>query len=121
MQGDWDLDALADLAEGLDLTFDEMGFSDTDIDLLFDGDDRFSQLFDAPEAEEVRGDLEAVKQAREEGQKRLKERNGINWYAVIVFADEDERRAFFKRIHIPEYEDYITVDQIERIKKEHQD
>lgn len=116
MQGDWNFDALADIADEFDLTFDEMGFSDTDIDLMFDGDDRFSTLFDPPEVEDAKTDIEAIKAVRAQGAEALKERNSINWYAVIVFADEDERRDFFKRIHIPEYEDYITVDQIERIK-----
>lgn len=118
MQGDWDFDALASVAESFDLTFDDMGFSDTDIDLMFDGDDRFTELFDTPEAEQVKGRLDAIKESREKGAAALKERNSINWYAVVVFADEEERRAFYKRIHVPEYEDYITVEQIERIIKE---
>lgn len=118
MQGDWDIDALADVADEFHLSFDEMGFSDTDMDLLFDGDDRFSELFDTPEAEEVKENIEAVKEAREQGRETLKERNSINWYSVIVFADEEERAAFYKRIHVPEYEEYVTVDQIERIMKE---
>lgn len=118
MQGSWDVDALAALAEDFDFSFDDMGFSDTDIDLLFDGDDRFTKLFDAPEVEETKGRLEEIKQSREQGKQSLEERNGINWYAVVVFADEDERREFFRRIHVPEFEEYVTVDQIERIKRE---
>lgn len=118
MQGDWDFDALADLAEGFDLTFDDMGFSDTDIDLMFDGDDRFSTLFDVPEAEESKEAIQAVRESRAQGVQALKERNSISWYDVIVFSDEDERREFHKRIHVPEYEEYVTVDQIERIVKD---
>lgn len=118
MQGDWNFDALADMAGEFDLTFDDMGFSETDIDLMFDGDDRFSELFDAPEVEQVKGKLDEIKESREAGQIALKERNSINWYSVIVFASEEERREFYKRIHIPEYEDYITLEQIERIKRE---
>lgn len=117
MQGDWNFDMLADVAEEFDLTFDEMGFSEIDVDIMFDGDDRFSKLFDTPEAEDIKGDLEAVKAARAQGVEALRERNNINWYAVIVFVDENERKDFFKRIHIPEYEEYITVDQIERIAR----
>lgn len=118
MQGDWDFDKLADIAEDFDFTFEDMGFSELDIDLMFDGDDRFSNLFDTPEAEAVKQGLEEVKEARAAGQERLQDRNGINWYSIIVFADEDERRAFHRRIGIPEFEQYISVDQIERIQKE---
>lgn len=118
MQGDWDFNMLADLAEEFDFTFGDLGFSEMDIDLMFDGDDRFSNLFDTPEAEEIKGDLEAVKAARMDGMERLQERNNINWYTIILFADENERRDFHRRIGVPEYEDYISVDQIERIQRE---
>ncbi len=118
MQGDWDFDALADLAGEFDLSFDDMGFSDTDIDIMFDGDDRFTDLFDTPEVEDIKQNIEKVREARAAGVQALKERNGINWYSVIVFADEKEREDFYKRIHVPAYEECITVDQIERIMKE---
>lgn len=118
MQGEWDFDKLACVAEEFDLGFEEMGFSDFDVDVMFDGDDRFTKLFDTPEAEEVKGDLEAVKEAREQGRQNLKERNNINWYTVIVFRDEDERSAFHRRIGIPEYEDYVSPDQLERLGHE---
>lgn len=115
MQGEWDFDALASLAGEFDFTFDDLGFSDTDIDIMFDGDERFSQLFDTDDAKETKEILGEIKAERDKMNDHLKDDNGINWYAVIVFADEDERRDFFKRIHIPDYEQYVTVDQIERI------
>lgn len=118
MQGEWDFDKLADVAEEFDLGFDDMGFSDFDVDLMFDGDERFTKLFDTPEAEEVKGDLQAVKEAREQGQQNLKERNNINWLTIIVFRDEAERAAFHRRIGVPEYEDYISPDQLERLGRE---
>lgn len=118
MMGEWDFDKLADVAEEFDLTFDDMGFSDFDIDVMFDGDDRFSNLFDVPEAEEVKQGLEELKEARAASMDRLQDRNSINWYTVIVFVDEDDRRDFHRRIGVPEFEQYISVDQIERIQKE---
>lgn len=118
MQGDWDFEKLAFVAEEYDLGFDDMGFSDLDVDLMFDGDDRFSKLFDVPEAQEIKSDLQAVKDAREQGAKNLKERNGINWYTIIVFRDEQEREAFHRRIGIPVYEDYVSPDQLERLGRE---
>lgn len=117
MQGEWDMDMLADVAGEYEFTFEELGFSDTDIDILFDGDERFSELFETDEASQVKGILGEIKENRKQMNERLATENGINWYAVIVFGDESERKAFFRRIHVPEYEQYITVDQIERIKK----
>ncbi len=115
MQGDWDLDKLASMAEDFDLTFDDMGFTQTDIDFMFDGDDRFSKLFEEPDAAQMKQDIEKVKEARKKGAERLQERNNINWYAVVVFENEQDRTEFFKEISVPRTEEYITADEIRRI------
>ena len=116
MQGEWDFDKLANMTDefGLDLK-DDLGFTDTDIDLMFEGDDRFSQLFETQEGENMRGDLEAVKAARKESAEKLKERNSIMWYTVIVFENEKDRDNFMKEISIPKYEQYVTEEQVRRI------
>lgn len=116
MQGEWDLDKLAFMSEEFDLDLkDDMGFTETDIDFMFEGDDRFSQLFDTWEGENMRGDLDKVKEARQQSVENLKDRNNINWYTVIVFETEEDRNAFMKEISIPKYEQYITEDQVRRI------
>ena len=118
MQGEWDLDKLANISEEFDLDLaDDLGFTETDIDFMFEGDDRFSQLFDTQEKEDMRGDLEAVKEARRESAERLKERNSIDWFTVIVFENEDARNEFMKEISIPKHEKYITEDQVRRIAR----
>ena len=118
MQGEWDLDKLAMIGEEFDLDFaEDLGFSETDIDFMFEGDERFSELFDTQEKEDMRGDLEAVKEARKESAERLKERNSIDWFTVIVFENEKDRDAFMKEISIPKHEKYITEDQVRRIAK----
>lgn len=118
MQGEWDFDKLANMAEEFDLDLaEDMGFTETDIDFMFEGDDRFSQLFETQEGENMRGDLEKVKEARKQSVENLKERNNINWYTVIVFENEKDRDAFMKEISIPKYEQYITEEQVRRICK----
>ena len=116
MQGEWDFDKLAMLAEDFELDLkDDFGFTETDIDFMFEGDDRFSQLFDTQEGENMRGDLEKVKEARKKSVEKLKDRNSIDWYTVIVFENEKDRDSFMKEISIPKYEKYITEDQVRRI------
>ena len=118
MQGEWDFDKLAMMSEEFDLDLkDDMGFTESDIDFMFEGDDRFSQLFDTQEGENMRGDLEKVKEARKKSVENLKDRNTIDWYTVIVFENEEDRDAFMKEISIPKYEKYITEDQVRRIAK----
>ena len=118
MQGEWDLDKLAMMSEEFDLDLStDLGFTDSDIDFMFEGDDRFSQLFDTQEKENMRGDLEAVKAARQESVERLKDRNSIDWFTVIVFENEDARNEFMKEISIPKHEKYITEDQVRRLAR----
>lgn len=121
MQGEWDFDKLANMTEEFDLDLSEdLGFTDSDIDFMFEGDDRFSQLFDTQEGENMRGDLEKVKEARKKSVDNLKERNSINWYTVIVFENEADHDAFMKEINIPKFEQYVTEEQVRRIIKKKQ-
>lgn len=118
MQGEWDLDKLANMTEEFDLDLSEdLGFTESDIDFMFEGDDRFSQLFETQEGENMRGDLQKVKEARAKSVENLKERNSIDWYTVIVFENEADHDAFMREISIPKYEKYITEDQVRRIVK----
>ena len=118
MQGEWDLDKLANMSEEFDLDLSEdLGFTESDIDYMFEGDDRFSQLFETKEGEHMRGDLEAVKEARKKSVENLKERNNINWFTVIVFENEEDRKRFMQEISIPIHEQYITEEQVRRIAK----
>lgn len=117
MQGDWDLDKLAEMTEEFNIDFDEMGFSKLDIDFMFDGDDRFSEMFETPEAEEVKQGLEKVKEARQAGKERLEERNNINFYSILVFEDEKAKAEFYKKINVPLSEEYLTADKLCRLEK----
>lgn len=118
MQGDWDFDKLAMMAEDFDLDLkDDMGFTETDIDLMFDGDDRFSQLFESQEAEDMRGAVQKVKDSKAKSIERMKEKDNIDWYVVIVFDTQEKKDSFLKEISIPKYERYITEDQVRRISR----
>ena len=119
MQGEWDLDLLANLAEEHDLDMQEdFGFTETDVDFMFDGDDRFSQLFDTVEGEHMRGDLEKVKEARKESAEKMKNRDTADFFVTVVFETKEDRDAFLRRISIPVFEKYITEDQLMRITRE---
>lgn len=116
MQGDWDLDKLALITEDFGVGFEDMGFTPLDVDLMFDGDERFTQMFETPEAEEVKQGLAEVKEARKQGKERLEERNNINFYSVIVFESEEAKKEFYKKINVPIYEEYLTADKIYRLQ-----
>ena len=117
MQGDWDIDKLAYMSEEFGLSFDDMGFSKLDVDFMFDGDERFTEMLETPEAKEVKKGLEEVKAARQAGKERLQERNNINFYSVIVFEDEKQKAEFYRKINTPLSEEYITADKVYRLEK----
>ena len=117
MQGDWDLDKLAEMTEQFDVSFDDMGFSKLDVDFMYDGDERFTEMFETPEAQEVKQGLEAVKEARQAGNERMQEKNNINFYSVIVFEDEKAKAEFYRKISVPLSEEYLTADKVLRLEK----
>lgn len=115
MQGEWDLDKLALMTEEFDLNFEDMGFTQLDVDFMYDGE--FSELYNAPEAEEVKKGLEEVKEARQASKERMAERGNINFYSIIVFEDEEAKKAFYKKISVPLSEETLTADQVLRLEK----
>lgn len=115
MQGDWDFDKLADMTDEFDLTMEDMGFSKMDVDMMFDGDERFSDLYDTPEVETTKEQIDEIRGERANSRDRLKEANNINWYTVIVFEDEADRADFMKSISVPVTEEYVTRQQCERV------
>lgn len=117
MQGDWDIDKLAMITEEFGISFDDMGFTKLDVDFMFDGDERFTDMFETPEVEEVKKGLEEVKAARQAGKERMQEKNNINFYSVIVFEDEKQKAEFYRKISVPVSEEYLTVDKILRLEK----
>lgn len=118
MQGAWDLDKLANMTEEFDLDLEtDLGFTETDIDFMFEGDDRFSKLFETVEGERMRGTLEDIKAARKKLREGAKVMDNIDWYTVIVHENEEARKAFMREISMPVFEKYITEDQVRRLTR----
>jgi len=115
MQGDWDLNKLAEMKDEFDIDFvEDMGFTQLDIDTMYDG--LFSEYYEAPERCETNEKLDAVKEARKEAKEKYKENAKMEYYAVIIFKDEDEKRDFFSKINVPLAEQYVTAEEVERLK-----
>lgn len=115
LQGEFDLDKLAMMPEEFDIDFEEMGFTKLDVDFMYDGDERFTSMYETPEASEAKTGLEKVKEARQAGKERLKERGNANFYSIIVFEDEKQKEAFYRAINTPISEEYLTVDKVQRL------
>lgn len=126
MQGDWDLGELADLSK--DVSFEDMGFSKTDIDFMFDGELDFNGNFtDEPESkrqtpydDEVEDEkdklagLAEFNKAKSEFRKKENDDTIINFYTKVVFPSNEAKVEFYKKANIPQNEEYITFDQLKR-------
>lgn len=109
--GMFDLDLLADLNLESGVSFSGMGFDQIDVDQMFDGDSRFSHLFeDDPEVSESKEKLAEVKAARSEGVEKMAGENNAEFYFVVVCRDETERNECMKRLGVPKHEQYVSGD-----------
>jgi hypothetical protein len=111
--GEWDLDKLAALNLDEAISFDEMGFDKYDVDMLFDGDSRFSDFFtDDEEVKKTGAALEKVKEARKQSKEKLKERNDAQFYFVVVCKDQAEKEVLMKKIGMPAFEQFVPGDYL---------
>lgn len=114
-----EIDKLADLnlADGID--FGDMGFEQYDVDMLFDGDSRFSQLFvDDEDIKKVEGRLDEVKAARKQGAEKMKERNQAAFYFTVVCKSDEEKADILKLMGIPAFEQFVEGSYLaENIRK----
>lgn len=125
MQGEWDLEALADLSFDNDISFEDMGFDASDIDLMYDGEIDINGDFkdDEPdeekektleEIEKEKAGLEELKQQKKQARKEMQEQDVIDFYCKVVFPNNEAKRKFFKKANIPANEEYVTIDQLKR-------
>lgn len=108
-QGTWNLDLLAKINLEMGVNFENMGFDAIDVNMMFDGDNRFAEMFpDAPEVKEAKDALNEIKEHRKESTERMKEDQKIDEFAYFVFADKEEKAKVMKLLKVPQHEKYIS-------------
>lgn len=110
-QGGWQNEILAEINIDLGVSFEAMGFDNVDVNMLFDGDARFTEIFpDTQTVKETKGVLSDIKEARVEFTKDLKEKQQAGFYVVTVFRDVEEKKDYLRRINVADYETYISSE-----------
>lgn len=114
MQGEFDVDALVEMANmGADV--EEMGFSESDIDIMF-GDSELMQMFkDTSEVDETKNTLRDIKKNREEYQKQAKEDNSAAYYFTVICEDAEQREELFNKMGVPFSEEFISAEMLKRL------
>jgi len=112
-QGEWDIEALGNMALDMGLDFDDAGFTTADVDFLFDGDSRFSELFeDTPDVKETKNTLKDIKEHREKSTEKLKEAQQGEFFFVVVCPDAKSKESLMRAIGVPPFEKYVNGDLI---------
>lgn len=108
MQGDWDLEALAQLHLEDGIGFEDMGFSNFDVDYLFQGDERFGGFFeDVEEVKEAKDTLRDIKEHRKEATARMEQQQQADYYFVVVCESGEERDGLLRDMGIPVSEEFV--------------
>ncbi len=118
MQGDWDIDKLALFKEDFEIDFDELGFSDVDIDFLFGGDERFSKLFeDDTKVRATKDILDDIKEDRSTFVKGLEEDQSADFYFMVVCESQEDKDNLLKQMGVPISEQFVTSAAVRRLVK----
>lgn len=115
MQGDFDIDGLSSMVEdGADLN--NMGFSESDIDIMF-GDSPLVEMYvDDDTTTEVKDTLRDIKKDRKKFMEKAKEDNSASYYFTVICDSADQREELFKQMGIPFSEEFVDAESLKRLK-----
>lgn len=127
VQGTWDLDRLLELCQVPDVDLEKMGLEPFDLQFLF-APDQLATIQpkqavpppltdDAPApatayAQEADG-VEALRQAKRAGARRMAERDRTDFYVVVVFPTPQARERFLDRLNLSPVETYLPAAVLE--------
>ena len=115
MMGEFDLDVLRDMSAGLDL--DDLGFSDSDLDLIFGegGGEIGEMMTDTPEVTESKDKLDEIKAEREKMNTEKEAENSASFYFIVVCDNEEQRTRLMNAMQVPVFEDFVPADRLKRL------
>lgn len=118
-QGEFNVQAVADLVLTDGVAFEDMGFSEFDVDYMFDGDGRFSELFkDTTDVSEAKDSLRKIKEHRTEAKEKMAVEDSAEFYFTVVCGTEAEKDDIMAKIGAPKFERFIHGEMISRRLKE---
>jgi hypothetical protein len=114
-QGDWNLDKLADLKLTSMVSFEEMGFIQADVDILFSGDSKFSQLFhDNSDVTAAKDTLKKIKEVRSSANDKFAGQNSADYYFTVVCDSQEDKQKLMQVLGAPMHDEFVNSDMIRR-------
>lgn len=112
--GDYDLDMLGDMInDGIDVN--SLGFSESDIDIMFGDSDLVEMFVDSSEASETKEKLKDIKKDRTKLNEQAKKDNDASYYFIVVCESSDEREELFNKMGVPFSEEFVNSDMLKRL------
>lgn len=117
MMGEWDIEKLGEMFENEGFSADDLGFSDLDIDIMFGGDDRFSELFeDSKSAKATKEEIQKIKENRSEMMDRYKGEQSADFFFVVVCETQEDKDDLLREISLPRGEQFVSSEHVRRLK-----
>lgn len=122
MQGDWDLDKLEEMFGKDGLTPEELGFTQMDMDLMFEGSEKYSELFkDNPDVKAMKEEVKKIKNARATAMEQYKATGSADYYFTVVCETQADKQALLRDMNLPVSEMYVSSDHVRRLKRKAED
>lgn len=117
MMGEWDIEKLGEMFENEGFSADDLGFSDLDIDIMFGGDDRFSELFeDSKSAKATKEEIQKIKENRSEMMDRYKGEQSADFFFVVVCETQEDKDDLLREMSLPRGEQFVSSEHVRRLK-----
>jgi hypothetical protein len=118
MQGDFDFEKLGNLALDLDIDLSDMGFSDFDVSMMFNGDERFTDLFrDEKSVEATKDEIRDIRENRAGMKENYDKEQNADFYIVVVCKDQKDKDALLRDMSVPNYEKFVTSETLNRLRR----
>lgn len=117
MQGDWDLDKLEEMFGKDGLTPEELGFTQMDMDLMFEGSEKYSKLFeDNQDVKAMKEEVKKIKNARATAMEQYKATGSADFYFTVVCETQADKQSLLRDMNLPVSEMYVSSEHVRRLK-----
>jgi len=113
IQGEYDVDLLKGLGDEHGLDFKNLGFTEADLDLMFDGE-LADLLEDSEDVKKAKDTLKDIKAERADAKEKFKDQHCAEYYFVVVCEDNSEKERLLRKFGAPVYETYIGAHMVRR-------
>uniref|UniRef100_UPI00242E04E1 hypothetical protein n=1 Tax=Bilophila wadsworthia TaxID=35833 RepID=UPI00242E04E1 len=114
-QGDWDVGMLGNLMQADGFTAEELGFTESTAVMMFDGDPRFSALFqDTEDVTATKEQIREVRDHRADSMKDMQEAQSADFYFTVVFQNQKAKDRFLMEMGVPVCEQFVNGDILSR-------